>query len=173
MEILIDTVNQLISIPVDKVEKARNLLTELIQSKKMTVLKLQQITGLLNFLARAIYPGRVFTRRLYVKYSYQGLKQHYHINVDNEMREDCEVWLKFLEMNNAVCRPFIDFTTYLTADVLNFYTDASGAEDKGFGCVFNEDWTFVMWEDNFIANFKPSIELLELYGSSDCNRALG
>ena len=53
--------------------------------------------------------------------------------------------------------------SHLMADVINFYTDASGASDKGFGCIFDNDWAYAMWEENFITKFKPSIEFLELY----------
>ena len=53
--------------------------------------------------------------------------------------------------------------SHLMADVINFYTDAYGATDKGFGCIFDNDWAYAMWEENFITKFKPSIEFLELY----------
>ena len=50
-----------------KISKARDLIEEVMQkrTKKLTIKKLQQICGLLNFLSRAIVPGRTFTRRLY------------------------------------------------------------------------------------------------------------
>ena len=56
---------QMLSIPVDKKVKALNMLNVAIDSKKITVQRLEEMTGLLNFLCKAIHPGRAFTRRLY------------------------------------------------------------------------------------------------------------
>ena len=44
-----------------------------------------------------------------------------------------------------------------------FFTDASRKETLGFGFVFDKEWTFGQWPKNFIADFKPSIEFLELF----------
>ena len=88
---------------------------------------MQQITGLLNFISKAIVPGRAFTRRMYCKFSDPKLKQHYHLKIDQELKADCSVWLQFLSDDRSVCRPFVDFSTVLMADKINFFTDASGA----------------------------------------------
>ena len=105
--ILINTVTQTISIPIEKRNKALTLIQDIIMSKKTTVLQLQKITGLLNFIGKAIYPGRAFTRRLYAKFSNPKLKQHYHVKVDDEIRGDLSVWQSFLQDDSAVCRPFL------------------------------------------------------------------
>ena len=110
----------------------------------------------------AIIPGRTFTRRMYTKYSFPNLKQHYHINVDRELKGDCLVWLVFLVKPEAVCRPFIDFTSNLGSDVLDFFTDTSYNGDLGFGCVFGRSWTYGAWE-GFVHMFKVSVAYLELY----------
>ena len=57
----------------------------------------------------------------------------------------------------------MDFTSKLCANEINFYTDALGAEHLGFGCTFENFWTYSAWEPNFIKKFNPSIEYLELY----------
>ena len=57
---LIDTIRQLILIPTDKVAKGLNMIIYIIdKNKKMTILQLQKICGFLNFLGRAMIPGRV------------------------------------------------------------------------------------------------------------------
>ena len=61
---LLNTVDQTISIPEAKRSKAVQMLRKVIDSEKVTVLTLQQLTGLLNFISRAIVPGRAFTRRM-------------------------------------------------------------------------------------------------------------
>ena len=65
--LLIDTVAQLVMIPGDKIEKGIELLTNALAkvSGKITVKECQWICGFLNFLGRAIVPGRAFTRHLY------------------------------------------------------------------------------------------------------------
>ena len=75
------------------------LLEEMLNRKKSTMKKLQQLCGYLNFICRAIYLGRPFVRRMYAKYSHilnvnkgkeednrltantyrYKFKQHYHV----------------------------------------------------------------------------------------------
>ena len=141
----------------------------LIASKKSATIKqIQSLTGILNFLNRAIVPGRVFTRRMYAKLKTrnsrgQRLKQYHHISLDSEFRKDCEVWEMFLQNTSAtvLCRPFIDVESFLTSTTLNFYTDASGK--IGFGCFFDGRWMYGFWSRSLLQNCKPSIEYLELF----------
>ena len=102
---------------------------------------------------------------MYVKYAKktETLKQHYHVKVDQELRSDCLMWKTFLDQPESVCRPFIDFNTILRADEIDFYTDASGAQELGFGCYFAKQWTNGVWEQGLIDVLKPSIKYLELY----------
>lgn len=121
--LLINTLTQTISLPQDKLERGRRELDVIIRSKKITVHQLQRLTGLLNFFSRAVVPGRAFTRRLYAKT--RGLRSYHHLRVDREMKKDCKVWLEFLKMDEAVCRPFMDFLSVLHADEVQFYTDGA------------------------------------------------
>ena len=133
--------------------------------------QVQSLTGFLNFLNRAIMPGRAFTRRMYAKLSTKNgksgeiLKPHHHINLDPEFKQDARMWQVFLEScdedRTQLCCPFLDQDIFSTSDQLNFYTDASGT--KGFGCFFNGRWTFGMWDEEFIKKNDPSIEYLELF----------
>ena len=62
---LLDGKGHMIVMPEEKCVKAVNMLLKMADAKKTTVLKLQQLTGLLNFLCRAVVPGRAFTREMY------------------------------------------------------------------------------------------------------------
>ena len=64
--LLIDTVNQVVCIPSDKVARARIMIDNIKNSKsgKTTAHQLQKLCGFLNFLCRAVPPGRAFTRRV-------------------------------------------------------------------------------------------------------------
>ena len=159
---LLDTINQTISLSIEKVEKALVQLITVMTSKKVTVLQLQKLTGLLNFISRAIVPGRAFTRRIYNKFSNPKLKQSHHVRVDRELRLDCLVWVHFLQQPEAICRPFIDMTDSVNAKQLNFYTDTAKSDKLGFSGSFDNHWMKGYWQ-GFIRQCNPSIEYLELY----------
>ena len=134
---LLNSRTQTISIPEDKRRKAIRLLTDMLDAKKKTtVLKIQQLAGLLNFLSYSIIYGKIFNRRYYAKVSSKNkkIKPHHRINVDREMRLDCITWLTFLDQGNAILCPFIDFKqNTVSADNLSFYSDASRVHHLGFG----------------------------------------
>ena len=150
------------------------MLNLILSKRKVTIKQLQVLTGYLNFLGRAIVPGRTFTRRMYAKCgqmsqnSNKRLKPYHHVHLDNKFRLDAELWLNFLSRHRdvAVCRPMIDLasTTAQSAKQLEFYSDSSTSEILGWGAVFNQHWTFGKWPHNFIKLNKPSIEYLELFG---------
>ena len=91
--LLIDTVTQTVSIPLDKLQNGRHLLDSILtcKSKKITLSQLQKLCGFLNFLGRCIVPGRAFTRRLYA-YTSGNLLPHHHIRINQEMRLNMEMW---------------------------------------------------------------------------------
>ena len=171
--ILLDGDSFILSIPIDKQRKALNLLNKVTNKCKVTIKQLQILAGYLNFLNTAIAPGRTFTRRIYAKFAGlettktgMKLKPHHHVTVDQELRFDCEVWKTFL-MNFtacAVCRPMIDLQLTYSAEVLNFYSDASANPRLGFGAIFENRWIWAQWEEFFVSKAKPSIEYLELVG---------
>ena len=104
---LLNTITQTIHIPIEKRDKALKHLWDLLTSRKTTVLKLQRLAGLLHHLSKALAPARAFNRRYYWKY--KGLKQLHHVRVDKEMKLNTEIWIKFLNNDACLARPFIDF----------------------------------------------------------------
>ena len=169
---LLNGVSKTLSIPMDKIQKTRQMLRTAIQAKKVTIKFVQQITGMLNFLNRAIVPGRAFTRGMYAKLKIHKsdgslLQQHHHVHLNTEFIQDCWIWLHFLDqaaMHQAgVCRPFVDFAEHRIADDLFFFTDASKNREYGIGGLFNNAWIYECWPVHFIAEQDPSIEFLELY----------
>ena len=94
--ILLDRRNHVLAIPDEKKNKALHILNFVIDSKKITIKDVQKLTGLLNFLQRAIIPGRTFTRRLYDKLKLKDkkgcvLKPYHHINITKDIKNDCAV----------------------------------------------------------------------------------
>ena len=111
--LLIDTIAQIICVPYEKVCKAEELISGVLlkKKKKIQIGQLQKITGFLNFLGKAIVPGRAFTRRLYhieEKALAKNLKQHHHVNLTAEMRMDLKMWLVFLRHPSIFSRGFMD-----------------------------------------------------------------
>ena len=115
--ILLNGVSLTISVPEDKRRKAVDLLENLIAAKRTTVKQLQVLCGYLNFLCRAVYPGRAFLRQMYAKYTvpelgYQMkfiLKPHHHVRLDKEFKLDASVWVEFLKRKIQIhCLPADD-----------------------------------------------------------------
>ena len=165
---LLDGNRHMLCIPEEKRNKALNQVNRILHKRKATVKEIQCLTGLLNFLNRALIPGRVFTRRMYAKIHMtdkkgKKLKPYHHINLDSEFRKDLEIWRLFLEQagSSALCHPFLDRNMFLTSEQLNFYTDASGK--IGYGCFYDGRWMYGAWDRKFLQEAKPSIEFLELF----------
>ena len=158
--LLIDTVRQLVCIPQEKIMKATQLIHETLSKKKITLHRLQKLCGYLNFLCRAIIPGRAFTRRLYAYTSGDKLKPHHHINM-GEMKADLRVWLTFLGHSTAYCRPFIEYQGYMATEI-DFYTNSSRNFELGMGGICQNSWMFAQWGPE-VEQIEPSIEYLELY----------
>ena len=167
--ILLNGRKHILTVPQDKKSKTVNWINYLLLKKSCTVKELEQITGLLNFLGRAIVLGRAFTRRMYAKFTGAkniGLKGYHHIRLDSEFKKDCRMWLNFLQSprKTGVARPFIDYYGEdVGVEVKYLLSDATAVEKLGFGVIYNTSWTFKKWEDGFIARYNPSIEFLELY----------
>ena len=166
---LLDGENFKISIPEDKRIKAINSLQKLSQKKKAMMSELQQLAGFLNFLNRAIFPGRAFTRRMYAKFSgknVEHLKTYHHVCLDSEFHSDCQVWLTFLndKFIKAVSKPYADLSQEEIATELEFFSDASLNENYGVGARFGNEWIFAQWPEGFIKEKNPSIQYVELLG---------
>ena len=152
-------------VPEEKKRKGLNVINNFIDARKTTVKNLQVLTGILNFLCKAVVPGRAFLRRMYAKIDTKRLKPHHHVSLDVEFRADAHIWKLFLENanNTSIRRPFLDLNMEKTSIQLDFYSDASKAENLGFGGVFAKDYIWGQWEPGFIRKYDPSITYLELY----------
>ena len=169
--LLIDTVKQIVCIPIEKLERAKLLVSDVLHAKKITVHQLQRLCGFFNFICRAVVPGHAFTRRLYAYTSVsengqtklkRGLKPLHHIRVNAEMKSDLKMWEVFLTHLSVYARPFIDFAKTLSARDLDMYSDASRNFSLGCGGYCQNKY-FVMQWDQFTGKVKSSIEYLELY----------
>ena len=164
--LLIDTEEQVVRIPHEKVSKALDLIQYFLNraNRSITVLQVQRLCGTLNFITRCIIPGRVFLTRLYSMIDKPQLKQHHHVHITAENRLDLEMWHTFLTNQAAFKRPFLDLCNKVTSVELDMYSDASGSKTKGgFGAYCGKKWVAGSWDATFILNENPSIEYLELF----------
>ena len=160
-------------LPQDKCDKAKSMLQWMIGKKSATVKELQKLTGTLNFLTKAIFAGRTFTRRMYTNCSAttregKRLKPYHHVRLDNKFKSDCQIWVNFLinaeENKKILCRPYVDLYTFDSAKTKNFYSDAAKKSNGyGYGAFFDSHWIFGKWEHEFLVVHDPSIEYLELF----------
>ena len=139
--ILLNGIYRYLCVPVDKKNKVLQSLHWFLDHRKATIKQIQALTGLLNFLNKAIVSGRAFTRQIYVKLTLVDSKgrplwEVHHVKIDKEFKDDCEVWVRFLSNDvegSALCRLFIDLHQFDMVETLNFYSNASGV--IGFGAI--------------------------------------
>ena len=158
-----------LSVPEDKRLKAMSLLNWATQQRTVMIKFVQKLTGTLNFLCKAIIPGRTFTRMMYKKLKTtdakgRKLKQYHHIALDRSFKQDCLIWKQFLVDNipSFLCRPFVDLDLDTHATKLAFFTDALLNKKFGIGGVFGNRYFYGQWPEHFIEDENPSIEFAEL-----------
>ena len=79
------------------------------KNKNIQLKQLQQLTGFLNFLGKAVVPGRAFTRRLYAieeQAKDKNLKKYHHIKIRAEMRMDLQNVANILTIPKHICQKF-------------------------------------------------------------------
>ena len=132
--ILVDTLKMQVSLPQDKVDSARLLVSSFYRSKKVQLRTLQSLIGVLNFACRVVVPGRAFLRRL-INLT-RGVTNPVHfIKLTSEARKDLQAWKIFLDQFNGrfLCLP----NKWSSSNTIKLYTDASGF---GFAAVYGSNW---------------------------------
>ena len=162
--LLIDTRRRKVFIPIEKVERAMNLIQRFLAKKKGTIEEVQQLCGILNFFSKCIIPARAFTRRMYSMLEGQlaVMKKHHHISLKSDVRTDLELWQVFLRNPSVYARNFCDFSNTYTANDIDMFTDSSANPELGCGGYCGSAWFAAQWS-SFVKEVKPSINYLELY----------
>ena len=127
-----------VQVPFKFEEKVRTLqadIAKIIGCEKVSLRSLQSLIGKLNFVCRAVTPGRAFLRRL-IDLTRGACHPHHKVRMTCGGREDLRAWLTFLRrFNGKVMRSAVYWTDN---SALRFYTDASGS--IGFGIYFAGKW---------------------------------
>ena len=97
----VNTLNQTLALPLEKVVSLRQKLISPAKRKKGTLKELQSLIGSLNFACRAIDPVREFLRRL-IEMTKDTRRPNHRIRLTVETRKDIEAWLEFMQNFNGV-----------------------------------------------------------------------
>ena len=99
-------------------------------------------------------------------YSYtksNTLKPHHHVKITAELRADLLMWEQFLHHPSVFARPFLDHSSELSVNILDMYSDSLRNPELGFGAICQHSWMYSQWDSQFIKEYQPSIEYLELW----------
>ena len=167
----IDTLEQTVSIPKEKLAEALVLINSVIETKtkSITIRKVQQIAGKLQFVTKGIPAGRPFLRRVYNLLSvknptkYQKPNPNHHIKLSKGAVLDLKMWKKFIEAEGHSRDRVVPFLQMVGSNRgVELFTDASGSSLLGAGFIFESFWGFCRWPVGFFREKTPSIALLEL-----------
>ena len=96
----IDTARREIQVPSDKIAAIMSKLDIALSKKKLTLRELQSLLGSLNFICKAVRPGRAFLRRLFDLTS-GVLKPHHRVRFSLGARADLLAWRQFFSHFNG------------------------------------------------------------------------
>ena len=122
-------------IPGIKIQKLKSHLEKLLSVKKIRVIVLESMLGLLTFCAKGIPSIRAFIRRFYALLAtLKQRKSYYLIRVTSDVKEDTLVILEFLDNFNG--EYYIPERFWTSNNVLELFTDAAGNPDLGCAAYF-------------------------------------
>ncbi|XP_066911437.1 uncharacterized protein [Clytia hemisphaerica] len=153
--ITLDSQELVASLSLEKVRKLEADILEFLKRTKCTKRELLSLIGSLSFACKVVVPGRTFLHRL-ITLSCTVSKLSHKIYVNESVREDLKMWLKFLKQWNGR-KFFLDRTISLAWD-MEFHTDASST--VGYGGCFKSQWFCGRWEESDVM---PSMAARELY----------
>lgn len=165
----IDTQEQTIRLPVEKLTEIKLLLHKWGRKKKCTKRELLSLIGSLSFACKVVKPGRMFLRRL-IDLSTTVSHLNYHISLNSEAKLDIKWWSEFIDEWNG-CALFQ--APLVTSLELNLFTDAS---NSGLGAVYGAHWFSEPWPARFLQfdiNYRELFAIVAAvftWGNDWCNR---
>lgn len=157
--ILLDSLNWIAELPLDKLRSYTQEVLHALRRKKLTQTELQSLVGKLSF-AASVVPARPFLRRLIDKI--HSVSRPYHfVKITSEMRQDLRTWLEFLHNYNGVT--YFRHLQVLPQHHLFMSADACAL---GYGACFMDHWVQDVFPTHWIQLFRDreiGITLLELY----------
>ena len=140
--LIINTILQEVRVPQDKLIEVKDKILDFISRSKVTLRELQSLIGSLNFLCRAVAPGRPFVRRL-AFLTRNVIEPHFKVRLPAWAKADLQLWLHFLKAYNGVT--FFRDLDWVDNTELSLYTDSSNI---GLGLYFNGKFAYSTWPAN-------------------------
>ena len=160
----LDTLNQTVSLPQDKLQSLLQELQTFSTTRKCSKRSLLSLIGKLVFAAKVIPAGRLFTRRL-IDTSTRVHSLHHHIRLSSASRADIQWWLQFASKWNG--KAFYLDPTWTPSPAFQLFTDAS---DLGFGAYWSGHWLCGPWSPK---QRTRDIQWKELYAVTAAAHAWG
>lgn len=136
----LDSVRLQLRLPLEKLQKLRELVTKWRRQKVCTKKELQSLSGHLSHACKVIRPGRRFLRGLFGLIS-QFRRQDHMIRLNSAFRADLEWWHMFATSWNGVS--MMREATKEHDRKVEIWTDASGS--WGCGGLWGVRWFQVAW----------------------------
>ena len=93
-------------------------------------------------------------------------KPHHHVKLSNELKQDIQMWLRFLFNFNGA--RLIHENECLSSDSIELLTDSTGNPDLGCGAYCQGHWIYWSWPNDWeISVFKNVIFRVSAYTSGN------
>jgi len=162
----IDSIEQTVSIPQNKLVSVKAKVQHALQSEKLTLREIQSLIGSLQFVCKAVSPGRAFLRRL-IGLTCGVTSPHVKLTITNGAKCDLRMWLVFLESFNGVS--IIPDQFWFGSEDLSLFTDA--CKTVGFAGYFEGKWFNGRWPEGVSSSssiawleFFPVVAAIALWG---------
>ena len=143
------------SLPLDKLCKAKILLSNFLGRHSCKLRELQSLIGFLNFCCSVIIYGKAFLRRL-IDLTIRIPQPHFHVCLTKAVKADLKLWLSFLEQYTG--KSMFIHDKFLSNETLRLHTDS--AQSLGYAAVYGAYWFYRL----FPSEWKTfNITFLELY----------
>lgn len=151
----LDADNRCARLPMEKIAKCKRLIGDLLLVRSTTLVRLQEILGLLNFACSVVQPGRCFLRRL-INLTTGKSSPTLWITLNTWAKLDLKLWEIFLRDFNGVS--FFREKRFVSNSTMRLFSDA--ATTSGFGAVFGNEWFLGVWG---VESAKLQIAWMEMY----------
>ena len=161
--ILVDTRSMTMSLPPDKLVKAKTLINEMCKCQKASIAKIQSLVGFLNFCTKIVPSGRAFLRRL-IDLTKGTQPQWFKVRITLGVKQDLDVWRQFLDKFNG--KAIITKQVWCHQDKIHIFSDSSGFAFSG---IMGNEWFYgifpIHWKNYNIAikEFLPAYLAMRLW----------
>ena len=132
----LSTVKMMAQLPVDKLRRQSDIISDASKSRKVKLCEMQSIIGCLQLATSVIVPGKAFICWLINRTLGVSVPFHY-VTLNEETKKDLNMWQKFLRFHNGKT---IFISQTLTSGDIQLYTDAS---KLACSAIFDKQWFVV------------------------------